>query len=97
MNSKKYSSANKERYLNKSCNFPLGFANKQANGEGDLLYTNGSNFGMNNITIIRFFLITTGRVLLFEGIFRPADNTHLDVLYVLLPIVPYYNILNHSY
>lgn len=94
MNSEKYSSANKERYLKKSFNIPLGFANKQANVEGDLLYTNRSNFGMNNITIIRFFLITTGRVLLFEGIFGPADNTHLDLLYVLLPIVPYYNILN---
>ena len=48
MNSEKYSSANKERYLKKSFNIPLGFANKQANVEGDLLYTNRSNFGMNN-------------------------------------------------
>lgn len=63
MNGKKYSSANKKRYLKKPSNIPLGFANKQANGEGDLLYTNRSNFGMKNIKIIRFFLITTGRVL----------------------------------
>lgn len=63
MNSKKYSSANKKWYLKKSFNIPLEFANKQANGEGHVLYTNPSNFGMNNITIIRFFLITTGRVL----------------------------------
>lgn len=35
MNSKKYCSANKKRYLKKSFNIPLGFANKQANGEGD--------------------------------------------------------------
>lgn len=63
MNGKKYSSANKKRYLKKSFNIPLGFANKQANGEGELLYANRSNFGMKNITIIRFFSITTGRVL----------------------------------